>query len=212
MPTEAGPIHEENNEAKEEQNINNEDSEVNKQEISQENIPEEVKEEIREEVQLEINEESEIAQEINNDIPEVAQQDIPPVTESFDIPKVIKSVKQASNKLLEKVHNIDFKGMKDKVLEWMRQHTIATLIGASALLALGATLQSTKEEDKEINVEAIAGGVALAGLGALVAKNINKTENDGQKEFINETTITKQVEKELDKQGEASTTRHGTHI
>jgi len=107
----------------------------------------------------EIEEENQIipTEEENQIIPTV-EEDIPPVKEPFNVPRIIKSVKQAGNNLLEKINNFDFKGKKDKALEYMKKHAVATLIGASALIVAGTTMLGTAIEnskDKENNDDAI---------------------------------------------------------
>lgn len=81
--------------------------------------------------------------------------------EPFGIPKVIKSVKQAGNELLQKVNRFDFKTKKDQILDWMKEHKKAVLVGAAALTTaatamLGAAINNLENnnEDNKTPVEA----------------------------------------------------------
>ena len=123
---------------------------------------------------------------IENDIPEVVDNDIPAVKEPFSIPKLIKNVKQAGNKMLEKINKKDFKQKKNQVLDWMKNHNKAVLVGAAALAIaattmLGAQLNiksNTNQNKDDLN------------------SNNPSTETE-QEENINKTAIEKTIDQAM---------------
>lgn len=88
----------------------------------------------------------------SNDIPEVVDNDIPQVKEPFSLPKVIKTVKQASNQLLEKINKIDFKQKKNQVLEWLKEHKKAAIIGAATLATAATAMLGAAINNSQNNV------------------------------------------------------------